>query len=127
MRIVRSAADLPRGGEIGLVPTMGAFHEGHRALFVAARAENDLVVVSLFVNPAQFDDPRDLGVYPRDPERDERIAATCASTVSQSPRAIGPVSSKPFSIVRRISGSSASGGAPAASSSEPAARRSVTR
>ena len=53
--------------------------------------------------------------------------ARCASTVAQSPRAIGPVSSKPFSIVRRISGTSASAGAPAASSSSAAARCSVTR
>lgn len=90
MRVARSAAELRAAlgpGSIGLVPTMGAFHEGHRALFEAARAENDLVVVSLFVNPAQFDDPRDLGAYPRDPERDGRIAAEAGVDVLFAPDA----------------------------------------
>jgi len=53
---------------------MGAFHEGHLALFRAARAENDLVVASLFVNPAQFGANEDLARYPRDEERDARVA-----------------------------------------------------
>jgi pantoate--beta-alanine ligase len=61
-------------GEIGLVPTMGAFHEGHLALFRAARAENEVVVASLFVNPAQFGEGEDLARYPRDEERDMRLA-----------------------------------------------------
>ena len=74
MRIARTAAGLPRDGEIGLVPTMGAFHEGHLSLFRAARAENDTVVVSLFVNPAQFGPGEDLDRYPRDEERDARLA-----------------------------------------------------
>jgi pantoate--beta-alanine ligase len=60
---------------IGLVPTMGAFHDGHVALFRAARRSADVVVVSLFVNPPQFGDPTDLAAYPRDEERDVRIAA----------------------------------------------------
>jgi pantoate--beta-alanine ligase len=59
---------------IGLVPTMGAFHGGHIALFRAARAECDQVVASLFVNPSQFGDPADLAAYPRDEARDARIA-----------------------------------------------------
>ena len=59
---------------IGLVPTMGAFHGGHIALFQAARAECDPVVASLFVNPSQFGDPADLAAYPRDEARDARIA-----------------------------------------------------
>ena len=74
MKIVRSAAQLPHHGEIGLVPTMGAFHEGHLALFHAAREENQLVVASLFVNPAQFAEGEDLTRYPRDEARDAELA-----------------------------------------------------
>jgi pantoate--beta-alanine ligase len=74
VRIVRSAAELPREGEIGLVPTMGAFHEGHVALFRAARSENEVVVASLFVNPAQFAEGEDLDRYPRDEKRDAHLA-----------------------------------------------------
>ena len=75
MKIVRRIADLHLAeGEVGLVPTMGALHEGHRALFRAARAENDLVVASLFGNPPQFDEESDLAAYPRDELRDAAIA-----------------------------------------------------
>jgi pantoate--beta-alanine ligase len=77
MKILRSATELRRArqqGSIGLVPTMGAFHEGHLSLFRAARGENDLVVASLFVNPAQFTSEEDLERYPRDEERDLRLA-----------------------------------------------------
>jgi pantoate--beta-alanine ligase len=63
------------GRTIGLVPTMGAFHEGHLSLMRQARRDCDVVVVSLFVNPAQFNDPTDLERYPRDHERDESLAA----------------------------------------------------
>jgi pantoate--beta-alanine ligase len=62
---------------IGLVPTMGAFHEGHRSLMRAARercAPDGVVVVSLFVNPTQFDETIDLEAYPRDEARDARLA-----------------------------------------------------
>jgi pantoate--beta-alanine ligase len=63
------------GRTIGLVPTMGAFHEGHLSLMRRAREQCDVVVVSLFVNPTQFNDPADLTSYPRDSERDAALAA----------------------------------------------------
>ncbi len=87
MRLVRSAAELPREGEIGLVPTMGAFHGGHVALFHAARNENDVVVASLFVNPAQFVEGEDLKRYPRDEERDAQLAEEAGVDVLYVPAA----------------------------------------
>lgn len=78
MIVVRSIRelDLPRHGVVGLVPTMGALHDGHAALFRAARPECDVLVASLFVNPAQFSERADLEGYPGDLERDtERAAA----------------------------------------------------
>jgi pantoate--beta-alanine ligase len=81
MMTVRTIPDVRRAllpfrgrSTIGLVPTMGAFHDGHIALFRAARAESDQVVASLFVNPTQFGDPADLAAYPRDEAHDARIA-----------------------------------------------------
>ena len=72
--IGETRAALRDAGEVGLVPTMGAYHEGHLALFRAARAENDTVVASLFVNPAQFPEATDLARYPRDEAHDGALA-----------------------------------------------------
>jgi pantoate--beta-alanine ligase len=93
MRTLRSVADLraqldePRraGRSIGLVPTMGALHEGHESLIRRARADTDVVVVSLFVNPVQFDDPADLRAYPRDEARDARLAERAGADVLFAP------------------------------------------
>jgi pantoate--beta-alanine ligase len=78
VNVVRTVAGmreaLSGAAEVGLVPTMGAFHAGHRALFRAARVENRVVVVSLFVNPTQFAAGEDLARYPRDEAADLRVA-----------------------------------------------------
>jgi pantoate--beta-alanine ligase len=88
MRIVRKLGELPKGeGSVGLVPTMGAFHAGHLALFAAAREENDVVVASLFVNPAQFGEGEDLNRYPRDEERDANLAEEAGVDVLFTPSA----------------------------------------
>jgi len=95
MRTVRTVPDLraalrdARRAErtIGLVPTMGALHEGHLSLVRAARAENDVVVVSLFVNPTQFDEAADLDAYPRDEARDAGAAAAEGADLLFAPSA----------------------------------------
>jgi pantoate--beta-alanine ligase len=74
-----------RGGSIGLVPTMGAFHDGHLSLFRAAREESDILVVSLFVNPAQFALGEDLERYPRNEERDLDLAEQAGVDVLFAP------------------------------------------
>jgi len=86
MKIARTIAELPRlSDSVGLAPTMGAFHAGHLALFEAARQENDVVVASLFVNPAQFGEREDLERYPRDEERDAELAEEAGVDVLFTP------------------------------------------
>jgi pantoate--beta-alanine ligase len=93
MIVARSIAELEdalrplRAGSIGLVPTMGAYHEGHLSLFRAARAESDAVVVSLFVNPAQFGPSEDLDRYPHDEERDAAFSEQAGVDVLFVPEA----------------------------------------
>ncbi len=95
MRTVRTVSELraslaePRreGQSIGLVATMGAFHEGHLSLIRRARADCEVVVVSLFVNPTQFNDPGDLRSYPRDEPRDAALAAEAGADILFAPPA----------------------------------------
>ena len=95
MRIVRTIDELrgvlePRrreGARVGLVPTMGAFHEGHLSLMRRAREACDVVVVSLFVNPTQFNDPADLEAYPRDETRDAAMAQSAGVDLLFAPDA----------------------------------------
>jgi pantoate--beta-alanine ligase len=73
------------GRTIGLVPTMGALHEGHLSLIATARAQCEIVVVSLFVNPTQFDERADLDRYPRREGRDRRLAAGAGADILFAP------------------------------------------
>ena len=93
MRIVRTVAELraavgaarARPASVGFVPTMGALHDGHLALVGRARADCDLVVLSIFVNPAQFDREGDLAAYPREERRDAALAAQAGVDVLFAP------------------------------------------
>jgi pantoate--beta-alanine ligase len=72
-------------GKVGLIPTLGYFHEGHLRLMEMLRPRCDTLVVSLFVNPTQFDDPRDFDAYPREEERDSELAEGAGVDVLFSP------------------------------------------
>ena len=93
MRTVRTVAELRSalaparrdGLTIGLVPTMGALHDGHLSLIARAHEQCDVVVVSLFVNPAQFNERADLERYPRDERRDAELAAATGADVLFAP------------------------------------------
>ena len=89
MNIARSIGelDLPRNGIVGLVPTMGAMHAGHSALFDTARPDCGVLVASVFVNPAQFSEASDLAAYPRDLDRDAAFAADHGVDVVFAPSA----------------------------------------
>ncbi len=111
MRTVRQVAELRQalldrrrsGGRIGLVPTMGSFHHGHLQLIAQAREECDVVVVSLFVNPAQFDDAGDLQAYPRDERRDAALSAELGVDVLFAPT-VSEVYPDGFSTTVSVSG-----------------------
>lgn len=93
MQIIRSVADLTalvsetldKSRTIGLVPTMGALHEGHLSLVDRAVKENDVTIVSVFVNPTQFNNPTDLATYPRKEEDDFRLLAQAGATAVFAP------------------------------------------
>jgi pantoate--beta-alanine ligase len=111
MKTLRTVADLRaelaplrrQGRSIGLVPTMGALHDGHLSLIAKAQAACDIVVVSLFVNPTQFEDAADLSAYPRDEDRDARLAAAAGADVLFAPPT-GAVYPQGFATTVRVSG-----------------------
>lgn len=83
----RVAAARAQSRPVALVPTMGALHQGHLSLIRSAAADGSFVVVSVFVNPTQFNDPRDLELYPRDPEADAALAAEAGADLVFMPEA----------------------------------------
>jgi pantoate--beta-alanine ligase len=92
---------------IGLVPTMGFLHEGHLSLMRAAKAENDFIVTSIFVNPLQFGVGEDYAEYPRDLERDQKLAAATGCDLLFSPpvREMYPPGYATFVEVERLTDS----------------------
>jgi pantoate--beta-alanine ligase len=111
MIVVRTVADVRAalaaarraGDQIGLVPTMGALHDGHLSLLRAARLNNDVVVMSLFVNPTQFNEQGDLTAYPRDERRDVELATAAGVDVLFAP-AVEEVYPPGFATSVQISG-----------------------
>ena len=104
---MQAAADSLRraGKRIGFVPTMGFLHEGHLSLMAGARAENDVVVASIFVNPTQFGPSEDLDRYPRDAEGDQKKCSSAGVDILFMPSASEMYPEKPqvFVIVEGIS------------------------
>jgi pantoate--beta-alanine ligase len=111
MRTLRTVAELraalaePRraGKTIALVPTMGYLHEGHLSLIAAAHEQADEVVVSLFVNPTQFDDASDLSAYPRDEARDADLASEAGASLLFAP-SVAEVYPNGFATQVRVGG-----------------------
>ena len=111
MRTLRTVAELRaalgpvrrEGGSIGLVPTMGALHDGHLSLIRQARADCDALVVSLFVNPAQFTEAADLAAYPRDEARDAALAAEAGADLLFAP-AVEEIYPDAFATTVRVAG-----------------------
>ena len=134
MRTVRTVADVraavaaarAEGHSVGLVPTMGAFHDGHLALIRAARAATGLVVVWLFVNPTQFNEQADLAAYPRDEARDAGLAEAAGVDVLFAP---GPEEVYPagFATTVTVDGLTDPGRASTAPATSPAWRPSSPR
>ena len=84
---LRAAVEAVRrqGGRVGLVPTMGYLHEGHQSLVTRSASDNDLTVVSIFVNPLQFAEGEDYGTYPRDLDRDRELCAAAGAGLIFAP------------------------------------------
>lgn len=78
-------AERAKGKSIGLVPTMGALHDGHASLVRRSVAENDITIVSIFLNPTQFNDPKDLERYPRTLESDCSLLESCGAQIAFAP------------------------------------------
>jgi pantoate--beta-alanine ligase len=93
MKIFKKIVDLQNelflvrkeGKTVGLVPTMGALHEGHASLIRRSVKENDVTVVSIFLNPTQFNDKGDLERYPRNPESDQKVVEDCKADYCFAP------------------------------------------
>jgi pantoate--beta-alanine ligase len=111
MRILRTTQEVraavrdarSSGDVVGLVPTMGALHAGHLSLIRRARADNDLVVVSLFVNPAQFAANEDLGAYPRSEQRDAELAEAAGADILFAP-SVGEIYPDGFATSIHVAG-----------------------